>query len=78
MTTIILACSFATYAFSPISMLNRVGALAAVGLLTALVADFLMTPILIYITKPFGKERSDIGKAAIPEAGSKRRALAVN
>ncbi|ADK82420.1 efflux RND transporter permease subunit [Sediminispirochaeta smaragdinae] len=59
MTTVILSASFAMYIFSPVNTLSRVGILAVIGLTAALAADYLMTPILIYITKPFGKETAD-------------------
>ncbi len=56
MTTIILAASFAMYTFSPVNALFRIGLLASMGLISALIADFTMTPIVILLTKPFGKE----------------------
>lgn len=56
MTTIILAASFAMYMFSPVNSMFRIGLLASMGLIAALVADFTMTPIIILLTKPFGKE----------------------
>lgn len=57
MTTIILSATFLMYLFAKMDAILRLGILAAVGLFSALIADYLMTPILIYITKPFGKER---------------------
>jgi predicted RND superfamily exporter protein len=56
MTTIILAATFAMYLFSPAAALARIGLLAALGLFVALLADYLMTPALILLTKPFGQE----------------------
>ena len=56
MTTIILSATFLMYMASKIDAFLRLGILAAVGLFSALIADYLMTPVLIYITKPFGKE----------------------
>ena len=56
MTTIILSATFLMYLTNNIAAILRLGVLAAVGLLSALAADYLMTPVLIYITKPFGKE----------------------
>ncbi|WP_319559375.1 MMPL family transporter [Marispirochaeta sp.] len=56
MTTVILSFSFGAYAFSTVQTLHHVGLLAPLGLITALVADYLMTPALIIITKPFGQE----------------------
>lgn len=57
MTTIILSATFLMYMASKIDAFLRLGILAAVGLFSALIADYLMTPVLIYITKPFGVEK---------------------
>ena len=57
MTTIILSATFLVYLTCKIDAILRLGVLAAVGLLSALIADYLMTPVLIYITKPFGVEK---------------------
>ena len=57
MTTIILCAMFLMYMFSPMAMLFHIGTLAIVGLGSALIADYTLTPVLIYLTKPFGKER---------------------
>ena len=59
MTTIILSATFLVYLICKIDAIFRLGVLAAVGLLSALIADYLMTPVLIYISKPFGKEESN-------------------
>lgn len=56
MTTIILSATFAMYMFSPVANLVRIGFLASLGLVIALVADYLMTPALVLISKPFGPE----------------------
>lgn len=57
MTTIVLSATFAMYMFSLVANLARIGLLASVGLIAALVIDYLMTPALILVTKPFGKEQ---------------------
>ena len=57
MTTIILSATFLVYLTCKIDAILRLGVLAAVGLLSALAADYLMTPVLIYISKPFGVEK---------------------
>jgi hypothetical protein len=62
MTTVILSAAFGVYLFSPMANLGRIGLLSALGLIAALVTDFVMTPVLIVWTKPFGKEREK-GKA---------------
>ena len=59
MTTIILSATFLVYLTCKIDAIFRLGVLAAVGLLSALIADYLMTPVLIYISKPFGKEKDN-------------------
>jgi len=56
MTTVIICAMFLIYAFSPMNTMHRIGMLSIVGLTTALAADYLLTPVLIYVTKPFGKE----------------------
>ncbi|MDR9858842.1 efflux RND transporter permease subunit [Treponema socranskii] len=56
MTTVIICAMFLIYAFSPMTTMHRIGMLSIIGLAAALVADYLMTPALIYVTKPFGKE----------------------
>jgi uncharacterized protein len=56
MTTIVLSATFAMYMFSPVSNFARIGLLASIGLIVALLADYLMTPALMLLTKPFGQE----------------------
>jgi predicted RND superfamily exporter protein len=58
MTTVILCAMFAVYSFSPIAMLFHVGILAIIGMAAALLADYTLTPLLIYISKPLGKEKT--------------------
>ena len=57
MTTIILSATFLVYLTCKIDAILRLGILAAVGLISALAADYLMTPVLIYMTKPFSAKR---------------------
>ena len=52
-TTVILCASFASYSVSLLDGIVRIGLLGALGLFVALLADYLMTPILIYMLKPF-------------------------
>jgi predicted RND superfamily exporter protein len=58
-TTVILCAMFAVYAFSPIAMLFHVGILAIIGMAAALLADYTLTPLLIYVSKPLRKESVD-------------------
>ena len=57
MTTIILCGLFFIFLFSTMSVLVRLGYLSIIGLGSALVADYTITPVLLYITKPFGKKK---------------------
>jgi hypothetical protein len=60
MTTFILCAMFFMYMFSPMGCLFRIGLLAMIGLSAALIADYTLTPVLILLTKPFGKEKEKI------------------
>ncbi|MDR1410799.1 MAG: MMPL family transporter [Spirochaetaceae bacterium] len=53
-TTVILCAMFAVYSFSPVAMLFHVGTLAIIGMGSALLADYTLTPLLIYSLKPLG------------------------
>ena len=55
-TTLILCAMFLMYCFSPITAMFRVGLLSIIGLGSALIADYTLTPALIYLTKPLGKK----------------------
>ncbi|MCR4940401.1 MAG: MMPL family transporter [Treponemataceae bacterium] len=57
MTTIILCAMFFIFLFSTMNVLIRLGWLSMIGLGGALIADYTVTPVLIYITKPFGKKK---------------------
>lgn len=57
MTTIILCAMFFIFLFSTMNVLIRLGWLSMIGLGGALIADYTITPVLIYITKPFGKKK---------------------
>jgi predicted RND superfamily exporter protein/outer membrane lipoprotein-sorting protein len=56
-TTVILCAMFFVYALSPVAMLFHVGILAITGMAAALLADYTLTPLLIYSLKPLGTER---------------------
>jgi predicted RND superfamily exporter protein len=55
-TTVILCAMFFVYALSPIAMLFHVGILSITGMGSALLADYTLTPLLIFTLKPLGKE----------------------
>ncbi|HAC31004.1 MAG TPA: hypothetical protein DCF70_00055 [Treponema sp.] len=56
MTTVILCAMFAIFLTSTMNVLVNIGWLSVVGLGSALIADYTITPVLLYITKPFGRE----------------------
>ena len=58
MTTVILCAMFFIFMFSTMTVIVNIGWLSVAGLGSALVADYTVTPVLIYITKPFGKEKN--------------------
>ena len=58
MTTAILCSVFFVYVISPLHFIYLIGILCVIGLAGALVADYTITPALLYIIKPFGKERN--------------------
>lgn len=57
LTTLILCAMFAVYIFSPMHVLAIIGILTFIGLSGALLADYTITPALLYAAKPFGKAR---------------------
>ena len=54
-TSVILILNYAVYLTSTAAMLQHVGLLAIIGIGSALLADFFITPILIRMLEPFGK-----------------------
>lgn len=61
-STLILCAMFLMYMFSPINMLFRIGLLSIVGLGSALIADYTLTPVLLYLIKPLGKEKKPVSE----------------
>ncbi|MBQ3778665.1 MAG: MMPL family transporter [Fibrobacter sp.] len=57
MTTFILCAMFFVFIFSPMGALHNVGLLSIIGLAAALVADYTLTTALVYLTKPYGREK---------------------
>jgi uncharacterized membrane protein YdfJ with MMPL/SSD domain len=45
---------FFVYSLSPIAMLFHVGTLAIIGMAAALLADYTLTPLLMFVLKPLG------------------------
>ncbi len=60
MTTFILCAMFFVFIFSPMGALHNVGLLSIIGLAAALVADYTLTTALVYLTKPYGREKRKI------------------
>lgn len=58
MTTVILVATFSMYTTSIAQFFVNMGVLVSLGLTSALLADYLITPILIRWSKPFGEEKS--------------------
>ena len=48
---------FAIFLTSTMNVLVNIGWLSILGLGSALIADYTITPVLIYITKPFGNKK---------------------
>ena len=59
MTTAILCSVFFAYVLSPLNFIFIIGVLCVIGLAAALIADYTITPSLLYIVKPFGKEKEN-------------------
>ena len=60
LATVILCSMFSVYLFSPMHFLAVLGVLIIVGLSSALVADYTITPALLHVAKPFGKEKEEV------------------
>ena len=57
LTTVILCAMFGVYLFSPLHFLVVLGVLIIIGLSSALLADYTITPALLHLVNPFGKEK---------------------
>eukprot|EP00767_Chilomastix_cuspidata_P008016 gnl/Chilomastix_cuspidata/8984.p1 GENE.gnl/Chilomastix_cuspidata/8984~~gnl/Chilomastix_cuspidata/8984.p1 ORF type:complete len:800 (+),score=30.93 gnl/Chilomastix_cuspidata/8984:238-2400(+) len=55
-TSLIICANFLVYASSPANVYIHLGILTSVGIMSALLTDFLVTPVLINRFKPFGPE----------------------
>ena len=61
-TTVTLCAMFIVLTSSLLRYIVILGGLLSVGLAVALIADYTVTPALIFLTKPFGRERPQSGK----------------
>lgn len=59
MTSFILTASFLVYLTSTINMFINFGIFISIGIISALAADYLITPILINWTQSFGAEKKE-------------------
>lgn len=57
MTTVILTAAFSSYLISSMAVLASFGALLAVTMIAALIADLFLLPALVLWLRPFGPER---------------------
>jgi hypothetical protein len=62
MTSVILCAMFAVYLFSPMRFFVHTGILSIIGISSALIADYTLTPAVLYLIKPFGKEKAENSK----------------
>jgi len=53
LTSLILIITFSMYMSSDVNIYYRLGALVSLGIFTALVADYFLTPVLVVLTRPF-------------------------
>ena len=58
MTTFILVATFFVFATSIANMYAHLGIFSMLGLSSALIADYCMTPVLVKWAKPFGKGKT--------------------
>ncbi len=59
MTSVILCAMFAVYLFSPMRFFVHTGMLSIIGISSALIADYTLTPAVLCLIKPFGKEKPE-------------------
>jgi predicted RND superfamily exporter protein len=55
LTSLVLILNFSAYLFSNAKMFVNLGILVGMGILSALAADYFMTPVLLNRFRPFGK-----------------------
>jgi len=62
-TSIVLSLGFLVFLLSVHQGLSNFGVLAAIAMFSALLADILLLPAMIYVFKPFDKEIAEIEAA---------------
>uniref|UniRef100_A0AB33IYU7 MMPL family transporter n=1 Tax=Prevotella sp. GTC17254 TaxID=3236794 RepID=A0AB33IYU7_9BACT len=61
MSTVIISATFAGFIFSDATQMRNWGILAVAGMVSALLADLFLTPILFKYLRVFGKEKQGLG-----------------
>jgi predicted RND superfamily exporter protein len=74
-TTIILSANFLTYMTSVVKFYFNIGFLAVAGMVSALLADYLVTPVLFRMFKIFGEEKESPSIEADPLPRSRNIAM---
>ncbi len=64
LTSVVLILNYCVYLVSSAEVLRSMGILAMIGISTALLSDFFITPILIRMLKPFGPQKANIKEKA--------------
>ncbi|MBU3915457.1 MMPL family transporter [bacterium] len=66
-TSIVLSLGFGILGFSNVDGIVSMGFLATIGIISALIADFFITPILLVYLKPFGRFQEEPKRSMIPD-----------
>jgi predicted RND superfamily exporter protein len=74
-TTIILSANFLTYMTSIVKFYFNMGLLAVAGMASALLADYLVTPVLFRMFRIFGEEKDSPSITADPLTRSRKIAM---
>ena len=58
-TSIILALGFSTFMFTTVDSVNKYGVILIVGIVTAILADLFLSPVLLILFKPYKKREKN-------------------
>lgn len=58
-TSIILSLGFSTFMFTKVDSVNKYGVILIAGIISALLSDLFLSPILLILLKPFRKKKRD-------------------
>ncbi len=70
MTSVVLGLCFSAYMISEVNVFFRLGLLVCVGALSALLADYFITPVLLQQLRVFGEEKGPSGEQANEKSAS--------